>query len=56
MKKQLIRIDTLKGLKKAEKLQGLGWICLHNGFFSDSVTMIKGTEEEVNNYRINRFN
>ena len=56
MKKELIRIDTLKGLKKAEKLQSLGWTCLYNGFFSDSVTMLKGTEKEVNDYKINRFN
>ena len=55
MEKQVIKINTLKGLKKAEKLQNLGWTCLHNGFFSESVIMIKGTEKEINDYKINRF-
>tara|TARA_Y100001963_G_C6484552_1_gene310517 strand:+ start:226 stop:396 length:171 start_codon:yes stop_codon:yes gene_type:complete len=55
MNKKVIKIDNLKGLKKAEKLQNLGWTCLYNGFFSESVTMIKGTEKEIKEYKINRF-
>ena len=34
MNKKVIYIDNLKGLKQAEKMQILGWIPLHNGFFN----------------------
>ena len=46
-----IYIDNLKGLKQAEKLQNLGYIPLHNGFFNPYLTLIKGTEEEIINYK-----
>ena len=51
MKVKKIYIDNLKGLKQAEKLQNLGYIPLHNGFFSPYLTLIKGTEEEIINYK-----
>ena len=55
MIKKQISIRDLKGMKKAEKLQSRGWTVLYNGFFSESVTMVKGTEQEIKEYRINRF-
>ncbi len=55
MDKKEISIRDLKGMKKAEKLQARGWTVLYNGFFSESVTMVKGTEQEIKEYRINRF-
>ena len=51
MKKKQINIDSIKGMKLAEKYQAKGWICIHNGFFNPNVTMVKGTEEEINQYR-----
>ena len=50
-----INIDNLKGLKQAERLQGQGYIAIHNGFFSPYVTMLKGTEKEIKNYRNKYF-
>ena len=55
MIKKQINIESLKGMKKAERLQARGWICLHNGFFNPNVTMVKGTEQEIEEYRTNRF-
>ena len=55
MNKEQVNIESLKGMKKAEKLQENGWICLYNGFFNPCVTMVKGTEKEIKEYRINRF-
>ena len=51
MNKKVIYIDNLKGLKQAEKMQILGWIPLHNGFFNPYLTMIKGTEKETTDYK-----
>mgnify|MGYP003627677164 FL=1 len=51
MKKIKINIDSLKGLKKAEKLQNLGYIPLHNGFLNPFLTMIKGTKKEIKEYK-----
>ena len=42
-------------MKKAERLQTKGWTVLYNGFFSESMTMIKGTEKEIEEYKNNRF-
>ena len=55
MIKKQISIRNLEGMKKAEKLQSKGWTILYNGFFSESVTMLKGTEQEIKEYKINRF-
>ena len=55
MKKIIVNINNLKGLKKAEQYQSKGWICCYNGFFSESVTMVKGTKKEISNYKLNRF-
>ena len=55
MKKRIVNISNLEGLKKAEKLQEDNWIPLYNGFFSESMTMIKGTEKEIEEYKNNRF-
>ena len=55
MIKKQVSIRTLEGMKKAEKMQSNNWIVLYNGFFSDSVTMVKGTEQEIKEYKINRF-
>ena len=51
MKKHQINIDSIKGMKLAEKYQAKGWICIHNGFFNPYVTMVKGTDQEIANYR-----
>lgn len=51
MKKKQIVIDSIKGMKLAEKYQAKGWVCIHNGFFNPNVTMVKGTEEEIIKYR-----
>jgi len=51
MHKKEINIDSIKGMKLAEKYQAKGWICIHNGFFNPIVTMVKGTEEEISKYR-----
>ena len=51
MKKKQINIDSIKGMKLAEKYQAKGWISIHNGFFNPNVTMVKGTEEEIIKYR-----
>ena len=53
--KKQISIRNLEGIKKAERLQARGWTALYNGFFNESVTMVKGTEQEIKEYRINRF-
>tara|TARA_R100000808_G_C2018941_1_gene68070 strand:- start:284 stop:454 length:171 start_codon:yes stop_codon:yes gene_type:complete len=55
MKIKEISIRNLEGIKKAEKMQSNNWIVLYNGFFSDTVTMVKGTEKEIEEYRTNRF-
>ena len=55
MKKIQVNTESLKGLKKAELYQSKGWICLYNGFFNPCVTMVKGTEKEIKEYRVNRF-
>ena len=55
MIKKQINIESLKGMKKAERLQTKGWTALYNGFISESVTMVKGTEKEIKEYRTNRF-
>ena len=47
MKKKLINIDSLEGMKKAEMYQNKGWTCIYNGFFNPNVTMVKGTEKEI---------
>ena len=51
MNKKMINIDSIKGMELAEKYQSKGWICIHNGFFNPNVTMVKGTEEEIQTYR-----
>ena len=51
MKKHQINIDSITGMKLAEKYQANGWICIHNGFFNSFVTMVKGTEKEIEQYR-----
>ena len=51
MKKIQINIESIKGMKLAEKYQAKGWICIHNGFFNPHVTLVKGTEKEINNFR-----
>ena len=53
MIKKQINIESLKGMKKAEKLQARGWTVLYNGFFSESVTMVKGTEKEIEEHFLN---
>ena len=55
MIKKQISIRNLEGMKKAERLQTKGWTVLYNGFFSESMTMIKGTEKEIEEYKNNRF-
>ena len=55
MKKIQVNTESLKSLKKAELYQSKGWICLYNGFFNPCVTMVKGTEKEIKEYRVNRF-
>ena len=55
MIKKQVSIRNLEGLKKAERLPARGWTVLYNGFFSESVTMVKGTEQEIKEYRTNRF-
>ena len=51
MEKHQINIDSIKGMKLAEKYQARGWICIHNGFFNPYVTMVKGTDKEIAQYR-----
>jgi len=55
MEKKQINIQSLKGLKRAELYQSKGWTCIYNGFFNPCVTMVKGTQKEIQLYKEGSF-